>query len=96
VNCRWRRASSSRSTPDDRNPSGRQLDRAIEWAGRIAAQAPLAVRATIRNARTAVDHGPAAAIAELDPVQLRLMANEDVAEGVASFREKRDARFSGK
>ena len=76
--------------------TGRQLDRAIELAERIAAQAPLAVQATIRNAAQAVEHGPAAAIAGLGPVQLRLMATEDAAEGVASFREKRDAKFSGR
>jgi enoyl-CoA hydratase/carnithine racemase len=76
--------------------TGRQLDRAIELAEHIAAQAPLAVQATIRNAAQAVEHGPAAAIAGLGPVQLRLMATEDAAEGVASFREKRDAKFSGR
>jgi enoyl-CoA hydratase len=76
--------------------TGRQLDRAIELAERIAAQAPLAVQATIRNAALAVEHGPAAAIAGLGPVQLRLMATADAAEGVASFREKRDAKFSGR
>jgi enoyl-CoA hydratase/carnithine racemase len=75
---------------------GRQLDRAIELAERIANQAPLAVRATIENSRRAVEHGPAAAIADLGPVQLKLMATEDAAEGVASFREKRPARFTGR
>jgi len=76
--------------------TGRQLDRAIELALRIAAQAPLAVQATLRNAAQAVEHGPAAAVADLGPVQVRLMATADAAEGVASFREKRDARFSGR
>jgi enoyl-CoA hydratase/carnithine racemase len=76
--------------------TGRQLERAIELAERIGAQAPLAVQATIRNARQAVEHGPAAAVAELGPVQIGLMASEDAAEGVASFREKREARFSGR
>jgi len=76
--------------------TGRQLARAIELAQRIAAQAPLAVQATLRNAALAVDHGPAAAVAEFGSTQLRLMASEDAAEGVASFREKREARFSGR
>ena len=76
--------------------TGRQLDRAIELALRIAAQAPLAVQATLRNAAQAVEHGPAAAVADLGPVQVRLMATADAAEGVASFRETRDARFSGR
>ncbi|GGF27669.1 enoyl-CoA hydratase [Aliidongia dinghuensis] len=75
---------------------GRQFERAIELAERIAAEAPLAVAATIRNATLAIEHGPAAAVAELGPVQQRLMASEDAAEGVASFREKREARFTGR
>jgi len=76
--------------------TGRQLDRAIELAERIATQAPLAVQATLSNAAQAIEHGPAAAVAGLGPVQIRLMASEDAAEGVASFREKRDAKFSGR
>jgi enoyl-CoA hydratase/carnithine racemase len=75
---------------------GAQLDRALELAERIAAQAPLAVQATIANARRAVVHGVEAAAAELGPVQQRLFATEDAAEGVASFKEKRAAKFKGR
>ena len=75
---------------------GQQLDRALELAEKIAAQAPLAVQATLTNARKAVLHGPEAAALEFGPVQARLFASEDAAEGVASFKEKRAAVFKGK
>jgi enoyl-CoA hydratase/carnithine racemase len=75
---------------------GQQLARALELAEKIAAQAPLAVQATVTNARRAVLYGPESAALEFGPVQQRLFASEDTAEGVASFNEKRTARFKGK
>ena len=74
---------------------GGQFDAAMRLAQSIAAQAPLAVNATLRNARLAIEEGPAAAGADFQPTQARLMATEDVKEGVASFIEKRVARFKG-
>jgi len=75
---------------------GGQLKEAIRMAGLIAAQAPLAVSATLRNARLAVEEGPAAAVADFSSTQRKLMASEDVREGVASFVERRPARFIGR
>jgi len=77
-------------------PAGRQKARAMEIAGVIAAQAPLAVRASLASSRTAVDHGPHAAIREFNAQQARLMATEDAAEGLRSFIERRQARFTGR
>ena len=75
---------------------GRQKERAMELAQVICAQAPLAVKATIENARTALREGPAAATALFGPVQTRLLASEDFQEGLRSFKDKRVPEFRGK
>lgn len=75
---------------------GRQLERAIEIADKIAAQAPLAVSATLANAGTMVRDGFLVAAGELGPVQARLIESEDAAEGMQSFREHRSAVFKGR
>ena len=75
---------------------GREFERAVELAERIARQAPLAVRATMQNARIAVTHGWQAAHAQITATQARLYNSEDAREGVQSFIEKRDALFVGR
>ncbi len=76
-------------------PVGQQLVRALEIAERIAVQAPLAVSATITNARKALHEGPDAAIAEFGLINQKLLTTEDAKEGVASFVERRAASFRG-
>jgi enoyl-CoA hydratase/carnithine racemase len=76
-------------------PAGQELQEALRIAQAIAAQAPLAVVATRRNAQLAAEQGPAAAVAEFLEVQQRLSATQDAAEGVRSFVERRAARFTG-
>jgi enoyl-CoA hydratase len=75
---------------------GRQVERAIEIAERIADQAPFAIAATLSNGRTMIREGHAAAVLELGPIQARLLATEDATEGLRSFRERRVAAFKGR
>jgi len=76
--------------------TGKQVDRAIELAEQIAAQAPMAVYATKASARTYIERGEAACIADFSATQSRLAQTEDAAEGVASFKERREPRFQGR
>lgn len=75
---------------------GQQLDRAIAMANIIAAQAPLAVRATIESARKGLFHGWPASIADFGPAQRQLMQSEDARDGLLSVKEKRQGRFTGR
>jgi enoyl-CoA hydratase len=77
-------------------PAGAQKERALAIAHTIAEQAPLAVRASLLSSRMAVEQGTAACIRELNAQQARLLASEDAAEGVRSFRERRTGRFVGR
>jgi enoyl-CoA hydratase len=77
-------------------PRGQEFDRALHYARLIAAQAPLAVQATMENARVAMGSGPDAAAALLEENQRRLYATSDVEEGIRSFKEKRPAVFQGR
>jgi enoyl-CoA hydratase len=74
---------------------GQQLSRAMELAQRIAQQAPLAVNATINNARKALYEGPGAARTEFGKIQRGLLASDDFQEGLRSFKDKRPPKFSG-
>jgi enoyl-CoA hydratase len=75
---------------------GQQKDRALAIATSIAAQAPLAVRASLASSRLFLDQGPHAAIREFNAQQTALMATADAREGVASFVQRRDGRFVGR
>jgi len=74
----------------------RLLPRAIEIAETIAAQAPLAVQASLASSRRAVAEGEEAAAEELMPAVRELMSTEDAAEGLASFLQRRQAVFKGR
>ena len=70
--------------------------RARELAGRIAAQAPLGVRATLASAAAAQAEGFEAEAARLPERARALMASEDAAEGMRSFLERREGKFRGR
>ena len=76
-------------------PAGDELVQALQIALVIGAQAPLAVVATRQNVLRGREHGPLVAMDDLVAVQQRLSNSADAAEGVASFVEKRPARFTG-
>jgi len=75
---------------------GTELARALELAEQIAAMAPLAVQATKASSRRYLDHGFAATVAAFAADQAALAATEDAREGVASFVERRDPKFTGR
>lgn len=77
-------------------PKAEVLPRAIAYAERVAQQAPLAVQASIASARNAADHGPEAEIANLMERTRALMNTEDAAEGMRSFVERREGKFTGR
>ncbi|MFF8786283.1 crotonase/enoyl-CoA hydratase family protein [Streptomyces sp. NPDC015125] len=75
---------------------GEQFDRATALAHRIAQQAPLAVQATLADARAAL-RGPIAASAaslrgEVGP---RLFATADATEGISALIERRTPVYTG-
>ena len=76
-------------------PRGAELARALELAEQIAAMAPLAVQATKASSRRYLDHGFAATVAAFAADQAALANTDDAREGVASFVERRDPRFTG-
>lgn len=77
-------------------PNDALLQRAIEHAERIAQAAPLAVRATLASAKTAVNQGAEQAFSELQTLLVPLLNTEDAKEGVLAMLEKRPAQFKGK
>jgi enoyl-CoA hydratase/carnithine racemase len=77
-------------------PAGQEFDRALEIAERIAAQAPLAVQATMQNARVSLGQGWQEAFAAIGATQQFLYNTEDAKEGVQSFVERRTAKFVGR
>ena len=75
---------------------GTQLERATELAERIAAQAPLAVQASLAHAQSALLDGWRKAIADILPQQRQLINSEDATEAVTAMMQGRPVAFKGR
>jgi enoyl-CoA hydratase len=74
---------------------GQALERAVEIAQRIAAQAPLGVAATLKSARLAQQDPEAAATPIYDDVRA-LMGSEDARAAVVAFVNRQTPVFNGR
>lgn len=74
---------------------GAQIERAMEVAALIAANAPRGIQVTKLAARRYIEAGEAAATAAIAEIRAAVMGTEDAAEGMRSFVERRAAQFTG-
>jgi len=77
-------------------PPGQELDRAVDFAKKIAAAAPLGVRATLASAHRAQAEGETAAFAALLPEFGKLFRTEDFQERLRAGRENRLPVYQGR
>lgn len=77
-------------------PAGTQVERALGLAGLIAEQAPLAVQATLRNARVARAAVEKEALSQLPKELAALLSSQDFQAGVAAFATRSKPEFTGK
>jgi enoyl-CoA hydratase len=75
-------------------PPGKQLDRAIEIANKVAAAAPLGVRATLASAHQAISSEDPA-LQALAPVFAKLIQSKDANESARASQEHRPPVFHG-
>lgn len=75
---------------------GQQLDRAQELAEVIAAQAPLAVRAALAHAQSALLDGWRQAIDDIVPQVAELINSEDAMEAAMAMMQRRPPDFKGR
>jgi enoyl-CoA hydratase len=76
-------------------PAGEHLERALKIARSIAAQAPLAVQATLANARLAARATEAASLGQLDDTLAGLAQTRDFAAGMEAFVTRTTPSFEG-
>ncbi|HWX30324.1 MAG TPA: crotonase/enoyl-CoA hydratase family protein [Steroidobacteraceae bacterium] len=74
---------------------GKQLDLAVEIAKKVAAAAPLGVRATVASSRQALAQEEATALAAVQPTFTGLQKTEDFKEAQRAVREGRAPVFKG-
>jgi enoyl-CoA hydratase len=74
---------------------GEQFTRAMEYAKKIAACAPLGVQALLKSTHAAEMKDRDTAVRQLFFDLMPVMKSRDAAEGIASFLERRKAEFHG-
>jgi enoyl-CoA hydratase/carnithine racemase len=75
---------------------GKQLEKAMELARKVASAAPLGVQNILQNGRLAEKDGELAAKKTIHQDVAKVMKSEDMKEGLQSFIERRTAVFKGK
>lgn len=71
-------------------------NRARELAKKVAAAAPLGVKAALKSSKTARLQGDSAALFSVFNDMPAVMKSQDAMEGVRSFLERREAQFKGR
>jgi enoyl-CoA hydratase len=77
-------------------PDGQALDAALEIAGTVAANGPLAVEAILQTLRATEHMSEEEAFAFEQPIGMSVMASADSKEGPKAFAEKRTPNFQRK
>jgi len=75
---------------------GKQLEKALELARKVASAAPLGVRSILQNSRLAEKQGEDAAKKVIYQTVSKVMKSDDMKEGLQSFIERRAAVFKGR
>jgi enoyl-CoA hydratase len=74
---------------------GEALSGALALAGRVCANAPLAVRASLSIVNEEINGDEGTTWAGSDAAHARLLGTNDVTEGIAAFFERRPAHWTG-
>jgi enoyl-CoA hydratase/carnithine racemase len=77
-------------------PAGQQLQAAMEYARQLADNAPLVLSVLRDYVGRVIPKGPSELAAQGRAAIQRIRQSADAKEGIASFKDKRKARFTGK